>query len=276
MTPTRPEHLIVSFSGGVDSTAAALVARSTYPDARLDLLYVDLGFGEFPGFMSHVCDAARVVGGALRILTVEPPIIESLADRGWPRFLGPWCQDALNDAMGRWTREHSSADSAWRVIGTRRKQRAAHAKGDRPPLQLKGTREWRTWSPVWAYTDVDVAFTLQSNRCPVWPGYARGFYRTSCAFCPGQRPYCYAALRRHHPGLYDAFSALCVQHGPPPWWYSAAHVGLSLDEMADAGEVEPKHLSSHPATSPQLALLSWGESCAGGGGACGTTDECPK
>ena len=203
---------VVDFSGGRDSSAAALWACANFP--RTVLLYVLLA--DFPGFPLHVCKVAETLGAELRMLDCGAAFWQTLEERGWPSRFGPWCQDLMHEALAREVRNIGGPEEVIRITGSRRGQaKASSEKTATTPLP--STPEYAHYAPMFNLGDKALRDLLAEHSIPLWPGYTKGFNRTSCWCCPGQRPAAYLALRREYPGLFATLLEMerCFGRG---WW----------------------------------------------------------
>ena len=227
------ETAVIDFSGGRDSSLAALWARANLPQARVLALYVDLG-AEFPGFPVHVIRVAQHVGVELEILRTPQTIFEGLLERGWPIWVGPWCQGWMHDVLAERVRGELDPETTLRLTGARSKQRkATSSSGADAPLG--STPEYQAFAPIFDWTEESVMGMLAAHEVPLWEGYARGFARTCCWCCPGQRPAVYAAMRREHPELFSAFVYLEELLGSDLWQPACAKTGNVIG-AADKGD----------------------------------------
>lgn len=227
--------IIVNFSAGRDSTAAALLARQQFPRARLILLFGAWADVEFPGYRDHVESAAAALGGDLHVIPLGS-FGEYIPEKGWPLWLAPWCQGVLHAALDDWIRVRGlSLKNTLRITGSRVTQRARHA-GLNPRKKI-GSHA--LWCPVFYHTNYEIRRVLGETR--LWPGYARGFKRTCCTTCPGQSASHYTLLRRLYPPSYKYLQSLIEAHGMfRPWnpvnrGPSLDWTEQTLDSLADSG-----------------------------------------
>jgi 3'-phosphoadenosine 5'-phosphosulfate sulfotransferase (PAPS reductase)/FAD synthetase len=200
------ENVSVHFSGGRDSSAALLWAKENLPKARIVALYVDMG-ADHPGFLLHVIRVARAIGIQLVVLHTAQPLFVGILDRGWPMWIAPWCQQEMYAAMYAWERTNLTPESSLIITGSRAKQArgTSSRKADDP---LPSSAGFRHLAPCFDWADGETERILKESGMPVWDGYERGFYRTACWCCPGQRQRGYLVLRDQEPTLFRAFQTL--------------------------------------------------------------------
>lgn len=73
--------LLVEYSGGKDSSAAAVWARHHFPDNETELLFVDMG-ADFVGFHLYLHDAAKYLGVPLVVLRSEKTVLDTMLGKG--------------------------------------------------------------------------------------------------------------------------------------------------------------------------------------------------
>mgnify|MGYP006297515587 CR=1 FL=1 len=226
------ETAVIDFSGGRDSSLAALWARANLPQARVLALYVDLG-AEFPGFPVHVIRVAQHIGMELEILRTPQTIFEGLLEEGWPPWIAPWCQNWMHNALAERIRAEFNSRTTVRLTGARSKQRKtiSLSMADAP---LGSSPEYQAFAPIFDWTEESVMQMLATHEVPLWDGYTRGFNRTCCWCCPGQRPAVYAAMRRQHPELFSAYLYLEKLLGYRHW--DPKYRDMGLVALADKGE----------------------------------------
>ena len=173
---------------------------------------------------------AEVIGVELVVLRTPVTLFDGLLSKGWPGWVGPWCQATMHRTLADWLAQHGNKETTLRLTGSRRKQRKATSKrGKEDPLS--STPQYRALAPIYDWTNAATAKILATAGVPLWEGYSRGLNRTCCWMCPGQRMAGYAILRRDYPCLYRAFLELEQRIGPMRSWGG----GRSLAEAADRG-----------------------------------------
>ena len=93
-------RILVEFSGGKDSTAAALWARRFLPENELSLCFVDMG-ADYIGFPGHLAGVAQDLGARLLTLRSREHMIEVFLGKGkLPHFLHPYCHEVIFPRFG--------------------------------------------------------------------------------------------------------------------------------------------------------------------------------
>jgi 3'-phosphoadenosine 5'-phosphosulfate sulfotransferase (PAPS reductase)/FAD synthetase len=140
----------------------------------------------------------------------------------------------MHDVLAERVRGELDPETTLRLTGARSKQRkATSSSGADAPLG--STPEYQAFAPIFDWTEESVMQMLAAYQVPLWEGYARGFARTCCWCCPGQRPAVYAAMRREHPELFSAFVYLEELLGSDLWQPACAKTG-SVVGAADKGD----------------------------------------
>lgn len=223
---------VVEYSGGRDSTAALLWARVNLPGARLVALHADMG-ADFPGFPAHVYSVTKTIDCELALVRTENIII-GFMQKGWPIWVGPWCQTRMNHSLDQWVKSNCIREETLILRGTRSKQKKA-TSDLQPNVELKSMPRWKRLEPIFDWTEESVHRLVESAGVPIWDGYALGMQRTACWCCPGQRPIAYAALRREYPCLFRAYEMLEKFLGTGGFWTPSLQ-GFSIAQAADRGD----------------------------------------
>jgi len=228
------ENIVVLFSGGRDSSAALAWARINFPKARLVAMYADMG-AEFPGFITHVLAVADIMGAEPVVVRTPETLPEMFVKRGWPLWTAPWCQNVMHSVLAESLRGQFDPATTLLLTGGRAKQAngTSMRQADTP---LGSVPEYQAYCPMFTKTDDAIDATLRDAGVPLWEGYARGFARTCCWCCPGQRSRTYGVLRREEPRLFDAFQWLEDKCGAPWGWNKDVRAARTLVAIADMGD----------------------------------------
>lgn len=229
--------IIVEFSGGIDSTAAAVWCRDNLPDAKMTLLYVDLG-SDHTSMPLHLRLAAEALGSELVVARSERTLLEEFAARGeWPQFGHPYCHEFLHDVMDGYMGKFAPETVAV-VRGGRLSEKAARTKGmDTRFRTVERMKDYIYFEPLYFAAKEVGRVMVEGSGVPIWPGYSEGLKRTACRICPGQRRATYATLRAKHPDVWAELKWLEGRFGPGCWQDPEGHGHGFLDEMADRGDV---------------------------------------
>lgn len=197
------ETIVVSYSGGKDSTGAALWAAHHCDGRRLLLCFCDPGV-EFPGMSDHVAAVAEFLGGEPEILKSKEDWWVWLREQGWPSLLyRPCAQKFVHAPFSKRVRE-LPAGSTILLTGSRAEEAVRGSKKtERSELLSLGNRagEYQHFAPCFSMKKPILEQVIRESKVPVWEGYSRGFVRTACWCCPGQCGAQALALTENYPGL---------------------------------------------------------------------------
>jgi len=228
--------LLIEYSGGKDSSAAAIWARHYFPDSETELLFVDLG-ADFIGFHLYLHDASLFLGVPLVILRSKQTVIEAMLEKGeWPHPLYPYCHQNLHQPLDDYTRQFQPADIVI-LRGGRLSERAASGKKNESRfLVVDRMEEYKYFQPLYFSDKSSSEKLLEEAGLPIWDGYGRGLCRTACRVCPGQKPRAYAAIRREFPDVWAELLDLEGRFGPGGWSDPANLHAAKFGESADRGQ----------------------------------------
>jgi 3'-phosphoadenosine 5'-phosphosulfate sulfotransferase (PAPS reductase)/FAD synthetase len=242
-TPEELERLqgrkvFVEFSGGKDSSAAAIWVKRFLPDAEVELCFVDLG-ADFIGFHFHLVRFAEAIGAPLRVLRAKQTVLDRFLEEGkWPHFAHPYCHNLLHDAMDGHLSQ-TPPEKCIMVRGGRLAERNAKTKAEGEEtrfLQVERLKAYTIFQPLYFGAKGVCESILSESGMPVWEGYGRGLCRTACRVCPGQRRKAYAAVRKHYPDVWDELMELERRLGPGCWQDPLGQGQGSFIELADRGD----------------------------------------
>jgi len=231
------KHLLIQFSGGIDSTAAAIWVKCYVPHLRAELVFVELG-ADFPGLELHVHRVAEWLGMDLRVLRSAESVIELMLRKGhWPHFSQPYCQDLLGKTFATYARQWAESDVVVVRGGRWQEKRTQKWRGRRRTSRFRELyipRGYMSFEPL-AFADKHTSSRIVTDcGAPIWDGYATGLCRTACRICPGQRPQAYAAIRRHWPAVWAELCELERRLGPGAWQPGHNVTFATLADRADA------------------------------------------
>lgn len=256
------EGIIVSVSGGRDSTAALLIAADVGLRIGVPVVavYADNGF-QWPEAWAYIQRVGAQIGvPVLREQTVRPMLNEVVRRGRWPGGTTRYCTAAKRDAVVKAIRRlfpRRPGRPPWQLVlvtGERRdesprRRHLSHWSTDRR-LTGRGTVRvvWR-WRPLLAWSSGEVQRYLDKREIPALWVYTVGISRVSCLFCPfaGVRSWRIAAA--YNPEM--AAKALAVEretgHKLTP--------GLSLEEVLGRAGDRDRDFSGlfHPAASGNVS-----------------------
>jgi len=198
--------VLVEYSGGRDSMAATLWLRDHYPDASVELIYVDMG-ADWPGYAVHVWESAEWFGYPLRVLHPRTTVVwELLRRKKWPHYMGPWCHAIMHEALDAIL---PPPDEVVIVRGQRLAQSSPHSRlGTSRHRKYKRNKAYDYFAPVYTAPDDQIMSCLQHSGAPIWRGYDTGHTRTACWCCPGQRAADYRRMYVYDRLHWDAYQTL--------------------------------------------------------------------
>ena len=231
--------LIVEYSGGKDSTAAAIWAQYFFPENEIELMFVDLG-ADFVGFHLHLHQTANKLGLPLVTLRSPQTVVDNMLEKGeWPGFLYPYCHQLLHAPMDAYLKQ---LDPQTTIVlrGGRLAERAAKGKRNVTRfLVVDRMKDYRYFQPLYFGAKDSSESILAEAGMVAWEGYQCGLQRTACRICPGQRPIAYAAIRAHYPEVWRELMHLEGKLGKGAWHQRDKETGgKSFVELADKGEAQ--------------------------------------
>jgi 3'-phosphoadenosine 5'-phosphosulfate sulfotransferase (PAPS reductase)/FAD synthetase len=251
LAPSETERAVIygraikiEFSGGKDSSATAIWAKHYFPDADLELCYVDMG-ADFIGYQIFLRQFAEAMGVKLRVLRSSENIIELILSRGWPKFTHPWCHDFLHDAMNQYF-ETCEANQIVIMRGGRLEEKAAQQgkQNDTRFLIIDKMKAYSYFQPLYFATKEAGETILTASGLPIWDGYGHGLQRTACRVCPGQRMQAYSAIRVQYPDVWQELIYLEQRLGAGCWSDPLTNCGQgSFVDLADRGH--QRYLDGH-------------------------------
>ncbi len=232
----RCDKIIIEFSGGKDSSSAALWAKHFYPQHNLSLMFADLG-ADYPGFQMFLYRFAEVLGAELVMLRSKESIIDLFIRKGtWPHFGHPYCHNLLHDTLDTYV-QAQPADKVIIMRGGRVQEKAAKSKKNVDRfLKIDRLPNYTYFQPLY-FADKEIGPEhLTASGLPIWEGYSYGLGRTCCRICPGQRTGTYAAVRCNFPDIWEELLELERRLGQGCWSDPENKGSASFRENADRGE----------------------------------------
>jgi 3'-phosphoadenosine 5'-phosphosulfate sulfotransferase (PAPS reductase)/FAD synthetase len=229
-------RVLVEFSGGKDSTAAALWVRRFLPENPVELCFVDMG-ADFIGFHGHLATVAGELGAPLKTLRSREHMIEVFLQKGkLPHFGHPYCHEVLHKTLDECFKGHAPGEIVV-VRGGRLQERGKKGKA-RPSrfMTVDRLQGYAFFQPLYFATKGAADKILQANDVPIWSGYARGLQRTACRICPGQKPRAFAAMRQNFPEVFEELLWLESKLGTGYWQDKTPDKSASIEHMADRGQ----------------------------------------
>jgi phosphoadenosine phosphosulfate reductase len=179
--------LVVSWSGGKDSTAASFVTRRAFPDERIIHVFADTTI-ELPCTYEYV-RAFRETSPAVPFLIGSPArdFFALSREIGPPSRIQRWCCTTHKAApLTEVLRAVGRGGSVLVAGGLRRTESARRQEYARVITEGKIGLQVLL-SPLADWTDFDVWVWTVVSGAPVNAGYLLGLDRIGCAFCPDSR-----------------------------------------------------------------------------------------
>lgn len=197
----KTKQIIVSFSGGKDSTACLILLRKYFPEKTITAVFVDPGI-EFPGMSVHTEEIAKILKCNLVIVKPQKDFWIETLKRGWPNGMIPWCRnDLIHKPFGEFVQKFDSKDTLL-CDGSRGDQAMRFSKKSRFS-SLPTLKKYQAFHPIFDLKKEEQDKFLASSNIPLWEGYQKGFVRTACWCCPMQCASQGFALQQNYPGLAD-------------------------------------------------------------------------
>ncbi len=169
--------LIVSMSGGKDSTATALALKEA--GLSYTMVFADTGW-EAPETYAHL-DHLRERIGPIDVVGADGGMLAIASKKaGFPMRMGRWCTEKLKIAPLR-TYFDAAGPDVVSVLGIRSAESAARAKMP----EVEDSEVWGgwVWRPLIAWTVRDVLDIHHRHGIEVNPLYKRGHDRVGCYPC---------------------------------------------------------------------------------------------
>ena len=210
MNPTlgRDTKVVVSFSGGKDSTAMLLYLCSEFPGLEIDVVFADTGW-EHPETWEWICQLVGEIGKVYSETTLNLHKVQSdtkdflsmVEKRGmFPSAQYRQCTSDLKRApIYKWIRNNCKEGKVIQCIGLRADESAARAKKN--PLTVNQTltiktREVTDWLPIHDWGDRKVRTYITNRGFRLHPVY-QYLSRFSCRVCIFASARELAAIHQH-------------------------------------------------------------------------------
>ncbi len=228
--------IVVEYSGGKDSSATAVWAKHFFPEAEIELCFVDMG-ADHTGFNFFLHDFSQAIGCRLTILRSKENILEAFLKHGeWPGHFHPYCHDFLHQALDDHVKSHDPGKIIT-IRGGRLKERAATGRENSTRfLVVDRLKAYVYFQPLY-FTEKNVGEgIIKTAGMPIWEGYSYGLQRTACRICPGQKRIAYAAMRANFSQVWAELLELERRFGPGCWQDPAGNGKGSFVDLADRGQ----------------------------------------
>ncbi len=206
----REERIYVAVSGGIDSTAAALLATEAFGRERITLVYADTGM-EFPESRITVEKLATFLGVDLEIVSSGRNVLEEIRKRGLMSRDNRWCTRILK--LVPLKKFYINRGVKVVVDGARRfesSNRALLPRAGENPL-IPGVRRLL---PIHGWTRLEVQLYVRLKGAPVNPLYSYGFTRIGCIICPAMTLHELELAYNHDPEFYKDLASILKPDNP--------------------------------------------------------------
>lgn len=218
---------IIEFSGGKDSSATVVWALH-FLKIKPVLVYCSIG-ADHPSLWQHLFDCAKFFECEFKILNSPVSFFDVLNQKGWPRFMFPWCMDLMHKTVDVMLKNYDPG-SFIVLRGGRNQEKIRRDNSKKERLMVIQRVPWKFYHPFAFCSKKVCEEVLFSSDVPLWSGYSYGLDRTACWICPGQRTTTYAALRRNYPDLWESLLKWESLLGHGAWQNTKA-----FNVMADSG-----------------------------------------
>ena len=193
--------ILVTFSGGKDSSFALLWAITNFPDKEIVAVFSDTGV-ELPGMTAHIAECCEFLDVKCETVKPQKDMWTQILKNGWPSIIYHWCQNLLVYApINIVYQEYDPADVII-VDGSRADQVTRVCKKTKTSKPSdKRMAQYDYYHPSFDIDKEVLEHILEKSGMPQWEGYARGFVRTACWMCPGMCGDQALALSENYPGL---------------------------------------------------------------------------
>ncbi len=192
--------VVVIYSGGKDSTGAALWAAKNIADKNLMLVFADPGV-EFPGISAHVEDVANALKANMEIVKSPLDWWTYLTKNGrWPSLLFRDCANQFVHQPVAKIVKKFPAETTLVLTGSRATE-AVRGSTKTENSELPTCKGYQHFAPCFFVQKATSEKIIAESKVPLWEGYSRGFVRTACWCCPGQCGEQALALEREYLGL---------------------------------------------------------------------------
>jgi len=229
--------IVVTFSGGKDSSFVLLWAKHVFPDKRIIAVFSDTGV-EMPGMAAHAKTCCDFVGAEFVLVKPKKDMLAEIESRGWPNILFAWCQQEF---IYRPVHDYQLTLSPEDIIiidGSSASQATAQSKKTKTSKPLdKRMKNYDYYHPAFDVSRDVIESILVKSGMPIWDGYRKGFVRTSCWMCIGMNGLQAVALNDNYPGLVQHIRDMERKTGKK----LKELQGRSIDDLIVSGEKKRKN-----------------------------------
>lgn len=186
LAPTEKERaafagrkILVEYSGGKDSSATAVWAKHFFPEAEIELCFVDMG-ADHNGFNFFLHDFSKKIGCKLIILRSKENILEGMLRKGeWPGHFHPYCHNYLHQALDDNITTYDPEDVIC-IRGGRLKEKAGFSKANATRfLSIDRLEKYVYFQPLYFAEKGIGEGMITDAGLPIWEGYSYGLLARS-------------------------------------------------------------------------------------------------
>ena len=203
----RDKKVLVSFSGGKDSTVTSYLVYKALENATL--IFSNTGI-EYPETVNFVRNFAKIMN--FELIELKPPkdFFDLCEELGPPSRMMRWCcftqkSSPINEYYATLDKPVLSFD------GIRKNESKSRAKFERIRKNTKIIMQYSAY-PVFDWTDFEVWLYILWRNIPFNPLYLYGFNRIGCWVCPNNGKFDDFLLKRVHPELYEKWNRWLINY----------------------------------------------------------------
>ncbi len=209
MIITPDTEMVISFSGGKDSSAMLVYLCEQYPDIKKHVVWADTGF-EYPGHKEWCEKIAKQFGLEVHRVKSEWDFFSIARNRQkWPSPDCRKCTSTLKmEPINKWVRQNIKSTNIIMCSGLRAEESARRAKLPQVELDTILTNSKRTvhdFYPLLNWSEKDVRGYLQGAGIPLHDCYDY-LSRLSCMVCIYNRKRELQAIKSNNR---EAFDKIC-------------------------------------------------------------------
>ncbi len=179
----RDKSIVLSFSGGKDSTAALIVLSKLqeYVPFKLHVCYTYLPYLENVKTLDYVSEVSNKLGVHIEVLSPPRNIVRKyLAKEGLPYRRARWCTYLKVRPLRDYAKKNNIE---LRVVGDRLTECEKRWKKLLEAAVKQEFLKGKEFRPTYVLTLLDVVKICREHEL-IHPLYLRGLSRVSCVFCP--------------------------------------------------------------------------------------------
>jgi len=203
----RDKKILVSFSGGKDSTVTSYLVNKAL--RNVTLIFSNTGI-EFPETVKFVRNFAKRMN--FELIELRPPrdFFDLCEELGPPSRMMRWC--CFTQKSAPINEYYATLDkSVLSFDGIRKVESKSRAKFERIRKNTKIIKQYSAY-PIFDWTDFEVWLYVLWRDIPINPLYFYGFSRIGCWVCPNNGKFDDFLIRRIHPKLYEKWKKWLVNY----------------------------------------------------------------